>query len=172
MKGYLNGKTKLTTEGLEEDKDFRVDIYLNTIDLPVEIPNVMFDVGKWDLRPESVVALEKLTEILNDNPDIKIELSSHTDYRPGRTITNEELSQKRAEAVVEFLIIKGINPNRLVAKGYGASQPKRADKKISQIYPYIPAGQLLDKNFIEKLPADKQETAHQINRRVELKVVK
>ncbi|MBK8806128.1 MAG: OmpA family protein [Bacteroidales bacterium] len=169
-KGFLNGKGKLTTDGLEDDKDFDIPIYMTTVDLPVEIPNIMYDVGKWELRPESIVALEKLIDILNDNPEIVIELSSHTDYRPGR-ISNIELSQKRAQSVVDYLIIKGIEAKRLVAKGYGESSPKTVDKKNALQYTFLREGQLLTKAFIESLPANQKEIAHQINRRTELKVL-
>lgn len=168
-KGYLNGKGKITTDGLENNKDFETDIYMTAIDIPVEIPNIMYDVGKWDLRPESIVSLEKLVEILMDNPTITIELSSHTDYRKG-AISNELLSQKRAESVVEFLIIKGIDENRLTAKGYGANSPKVVDKKYSSIYTFLNEGDVISPGFIDALPAQYREIAHQLNRRTEFRV--
>ncbi len=171
QKGYLNGKAKISTDGLEELKDFKVDIFMSAIDIPVELPNVMYDVGKWDLRPESIVSLEKMVEIMNDNPTIIIELSSHTDFRPWAKMSNKELSQKRAQSVVNFLISKGIDSARLVAKGYGETQPRIVDKKINFQYPNIPIGTVLNKSFIEKQPADKREIYHQINRRTQFKVL-
>lgn len=169
-KGFLNGKGKITTDGLEDDKQFIVDVPMTAVDIPVEIPNIMYDIGKWELRPESIVALEKLVEILNDNPEITIELSSHTDYRPG-AISNEVLSQRRAQSVVDFLIIKGIDPKRLIAKGYGASLPKIVDKKYAYQFNFLREGQKLDRALIESLPPNQRETAHQINRRTELRVL-
>ena len=171
IKGYLNGKGKITTDGLEENKDFKLDIYMTNIDIPVEVQNILYDVGRWDLRPESIVSLEKLVEILNDNPSITIELSSHTDYRLGGRVSNQDLSQNRAQAVVDFLIIKGIDGRRLVPKGYGDSKPKTVDKKTTNMYPFMKEGQVLDRTYIETLPADQREMAHQVNRRTEFKVL-
>ncbi len=169
-KGYLNGKGKLTTDGVEASQTFKSDIYMTTIDIPVEIPNVMYDVAKWELRPESIVSLEKLVDVLLDNPTITIEVSSHTDFRVGR-ISNMELSQKRAQSVVDFLIVKGIDRERLSAKGYGDTRPKKITKKIAFQYSFLPEGTNLTEAFIKSLPAEQQETAHQINRRTEFQVL-
>lgn len=169
-KGFLNGKQKITTEGLEESKDFEADIEMTAIDIPVEIPNIMYDFGKWTLRPESIVSLEKLIEILEDNPNIIIELGSHSDYRGSESI-NREISQKRAQAVVDFLILKGVDSRRLVPKGYGSDVPKKADRKVTYQYDFIREGTVLNRQYIESLPANKQEIAHQLNRRTEFKVL-
>lgn len=169
-KGYLNGKSKISTDGLEESKDFTADIYMSAVNIPVEIPNIMYDVGKWELRPESIVSLEKLVEILSDNPTVTIELSSHTDYRAG-AISNEALSQRRAEAVVEFLIIKGISPQRLTAKGYAANLPKTVDRKYATIYSFFKEGDVLTPSYIDALPSQYREIAHQLNRRTEFRVM-
>ena len=141
------------------------------LDIPIELPNVLYDLGKWDLRPESIVSLEKMVELMNDNPNIVVELSSHTDNRPIAKMTNLELSQKRAESVVSFLIKKGIDTARLVPKGYGETRPRKVDRKINFLYPFLDEGTVLTKDFIEKMPKDKRETAHQINRRTEFKVI-
>jgi len=170
QKGYLNGKGKLTTDGVEESKKFAVDVYMTAIDIPVEIPNIMYDVAKWELRPESIVSLEKLVEILLDNPTITIEISSHTDFRIGK-ISNIELSQKRADAVVDFLIAKGIDAGRVSGKGYGATQPKTISKKQAFQYSFLQEGATLSESFIKSLPDNQQETAHQINRRTEFRVL-
>jgi peptidoglycan-associated lipoprotein len=77
-KGYLNGKEKETTKGQEKSRDFMVTILLTAIDKPIELPNIFYDFSKWDLRPESMVTLDKLVETLNDNPTVTIELMSHT----------------------------------------------------------------------------------------------
>ena len=80
-KGYLNGKEKVTTKGQEKSRDFMVTILLSAIDKPIELSNIFYDFDKWDLRPESMVTLDKLVETLNDNPKVTIELMSHTDSR-------------------------------------------------------------------------------------------
>ncbi len=168
---YLNGKGSTSTKGIEVDKDFKVDIYMAPIEKPIELPNILYDLAKWDLRPESMVSLDKLVETLNENPNITIELRSHTDFR-GSDDANKELSQKRAQSVVDYLISKGIAADRLVAKGYGESMPKKVDKKQAARYRFLPEGQLLDEKFIKSLSTvEEQEAAHQINRRTEFKVL-
>ncbi len=168
--GYLNGKQRETTKGLEKSQDFQTTVYLSPVDQVIVIDNIFYDFAKWDLRPESMVSLDKLVETLNDNPNITIELMSHTDSR-GTDEDNMILSQKRAQSVVTYLISKGIASDRLVAKGYGESQPKEVDEKIVKDYPFFKIGQVLDDAFINNLPEDKQEIAHQINRRTEFKVL-
>lgn len=171
-KGYLNGKERETTKGLEKSKDFRTAIYLSSVDQVIELPNIYYDFGKWDLRPESMVALDKLIETLGDNPNITIELMSHTDSR-GSTQDNELLSQRRAQSVVDYLISKNIASDRLQAKGYGESVPKVVDEKVAGENKFLVLGQTLTEEFINTLPitGNEQETAHQINRRTEFRVL-
>lgn len=171
-KGYLNGKEKETTKGQEKSRDFMVTILLTAFDRPIELPNILYDFGKWDLRPESMVSLDKLVETLNDNPNITIELMSHTDSRDTEEY-NQELSQKRAQVVVQYLIDKGIEPDRLMARGYGESTPKVVDAAIAADNPFLKEGVTLTEAFINSLPNDEQkEIAHQINRRTEFRVLR
>ncbi|MFO7868310.1 MAG: OmpA family protein [Bacteroidales bacterium] len=167
---FLNSKYKISTYGLQKDKEFKITMYMTKIDIPVEIPNILYDVNRWELRPESIVALEKLLEILRDNPHIVIELSSHTDYRVG-AISNEELSQRRAQSVVDFLIARGIKSDRLYPKGYGATRPKKIDLRHSELYSFLKLGDVLTPEFIKTLEPAQQEIAHQINRRTEFRVI-
>ncbi len=174
-KGYLNGKERETTKGQEKSRDFMVTIPLTATDNPIELPNIFYDFGKWDLRPESMVSLDKLVETLTDptlNPNITIELMSHTDSRDTEEY-NLELSQKRAQSVVQYLIEKGVEPDRLVAKGYGESRPKVVDAAIAAQYSFLKAGTVLSEQFINSLPNDElKEIAHQINRRTEFRVLR
>jgi peptidoglycan-associated lipoprotein len=171
-RGYLNGKEKETTKGQEKSREFMVTILLTAIDKPIELPNILYDFGKWDLRPESMVSLDKLVETLLDNPNVTIELMSHTDSRDTEEY-NQQLSQKRAQAVVQYLIEKGIDPDRLEAKGYGESTPKVVDADIAKINPFLKAGTALSEQYINSLANDEQrEIAHQINRRTEFRVLK
>jgi len=170
--GYLNGKIRETTKGLSESKDLKATILLSSIEKPIEIPNIYYDFGKWDLRPESIVALDNLVEILNDNPNIVIELRSHTDSRDTEEY-NLNLSQKRAQSVVDYLITKGIQADRLVAKGYGESMPKVVNKKLAEQYEFLSEGTVLNDDFIKSLPdIQQQEICHQINRRTEFQVLR
>jgi peptidoglycan-associated lipoprotein len=171
-KGYLNGKEKETTKGQERSRDFMVTILLTAIDKPIELPNIFYDFGKWDLRPESMVSLDKLVETLTDNPKVTIELMSHTDSRDTEEY-NYDLSQKRAQSVVQYLIEKGIEPDRLSAKGYGESSPKVVDASIAAQSPFLRIGAILSEQYINNLANDEQrEIAHQINRRTEFKVLR
>ena len=169
---YLNGKERETTKGIDQSKEFATTIYLKPIDQVIEVPDIFYDFAKWDLRPESMVSLDNLVEVLNDNPHVTIELMSHTDSRGGDA-DNQELSQKRAQSVVDYLIEKGIAADRLTAKGYGESQPKVIDKKIADKTDFFKEGDKLTEQYINGLAnEDIQEIAHQINRRTEFRVLR
>jgi peptidoglycan-associated lipoprotein len=116
--GYLNDKARLTTSGLEDSKDFNFTFKLAPTDQPIKINNINYATGSYQITEESKVALDSLVQLLNLNPTVKIELMSHTDF-VGSAQFNSDLSQRRAQSVVDYLISKGISPQRLVAKGYG-----------------------------------------------------
>jgi peptidoglycan-associated lipoprotein len=171
-KGYLKGKDRVTTKGQEKSREFMVTILLTPIDNPIELPNILYDFGKWDLRPESMISLDKLVETLIDNPNVTIELMSHTDSRDTEEY-NQDLSQRRAQVVVQYLIEKGIEPARLSAKGYGESTPKVVDALILAQNPFLKTGTTLTEQYINTLANDEQkEIAHQINRRTEFRVLR
>ena len=168
---FLNGKTEETTKGLLEDKNLQVEMLIIPIQETIELPNIEYDLGKWDLRPESMVSLDKLVKTLEDNPRIVIELGSHTDFR-GSDQSNETLSQNRAQSVVNYLISMGIASERLQAKGYGEYKPKTVDAKTAQKYSFLKENDVLNEEFINKLADDTQkEIAHQLNRRTEFRVL-
>jgi peptidoglycan-associated lipoprotein len=170
--GYLRGKEKETTKGQDKSRDFMVTILLTPVDRPIDLPNILYDFDKWDLRPESMVSLDKLVETLTDNPTVTIEIMSHTDTR-NTDEYNLILSQKRAQSVVDYLVSKGIALERLSAKGYGKSSTKIVDASISSQYSFLKAGTQLTEQFVNSLPNDEQkEIAHQINRRTEFKVLR
>jgi len=165
---YLNKTGKTTTVGFEEDKDLVHDFELDPINRVIDLPNIFYDLGKWDLRPESKVALDGLVETLNDNPTIVVELGSHTDTRASDSY-NLSLSQKRAQSVVDYLIENDIAEARLVAKGYGETTPKVLDNAIGE----FPKGSVINDAFIAKLSTEElKEEAHQLNRRTEFKVLR
>ena len=122
-------------------------------DIPVVLANVFFDLNKTDLRTESYVELNKLRDLLQKNPQIKIEIGGHTDTR-GDAQDNLNLSEGRANSVKEYLIKQGIDASRLTSKGYGETLPKISDSDIAKI---------------KTLNA--QEKAHQSNRRTEYKFI-
>ncbi len=165
--GFLNSKDKETTKGMTSSKEFRVEIYMSPDDSRIDLPGINYDFGKWDLRQESMVALEELVEILNDNPNITIEIGSHTDFR-GSDVANMELSAKRAKSVVDFLIVYGVDEERLTSKGYGESMPKEIDKALSKKHDFLKEGDKLTESFINALPNELQkEKCHEINRRTD-----
>ena len=170
--GYLNGRERETTKGQERSRDFMVTIMLMAIDKPIELPNILYDFGRWDLRPESMISLDKLVETLLDNQNITIELMSHTDSRDTEEY-NLQLSQRRAQSVVDYLIGKGIEPDRLSARGYGESTPKVVDDEVAAQNPFLRSGTTLTEQYINSLANDEQkEIAHQINRRTEFRVLR
>ncbi|RLD81323.1 MAG: hypothetical protein DRJ10_06330 [Bacteroidetes bacterium] len=169
---YLKGKAKESTKGLTKSQDIFTDIFMSPIDIVIEIENIFYDLNKADLRPESTVALDNLVEILNDNNTITIELSAHTDFR-GSNPDNIDLSQRRAQSVVDYLIKKSIKAERLTAKGYGEEKPKVVTKKLAAKYAFLKERDILNEDFINHLSSsEKKEIAHQINRRTEFKVLR
>lgn len=168
--GYLNDKEEFRSDSEEEDATYQVDFILASVSKPVLIENIFYDFDKATLRPESQTALDELIGLLNDNPNVTIELSAHTDMK-GSDEYNINLSHRRAQSVVDYLIAGKIDPVRLKPVGYGESRPKVADKRINRDYPFLPEGQLLDENFILTLPPEEQEIANQINRRTEFQVL-
>jgi peptidoglycan-associated lipoprotein len=170
--GFLRGKERESTKGVSQSTEFKTQIFLSSTETPIQVENIFFDLDKADLRPESMVSLDKLVETLNDNPNIVIELGSHTDSRASDTY-NMDLSLRRAQSVVNYLIEKGIARDRLVAKGYGESTPKVVDKKDNAAYSFLPVGTALTESFILGLgDEDREEMAFFLNRRTEFKVLR
>ncbi len=170
-RGYLNQKETVVTLGLEDSKSFPINFSLASISKPVGLDNIFFEFGKATLTPESSTSLDKLVKLLNDNPNITIEIGAHTD-KVGSAEGNLALSGKRAESVVDYLIKAGIEAERLTAKGYGKTQPITVDKALAAKHSFLREGDVLDEEFIDKLPADQQEIANQSNRRTEFRVLK
>ena len=170
-RGFLNAKQQWNTMDLKDSKTYTMDFALSPVSRPVKMENIFYEFGRWELTKASEEELDKLVKLLNDNPNITIELSAHTDLK-GSDELNNELSQKRAQSCCDYLIAHGIEKERLTPVGYGESKPVIADKTLNQKYPWIPVEQTLDEAFIMSLPTDKQEICHQINRRTEFKVIK
>ncbi len=170
-RGYLNNKQELNTLKATDSETYQLDFVLSPISKPVTMDNIFYEFAKWNLTPASEEGLNQLIKLLNDNPNITIELSAHTD-RVGNAESNKTLSEKRAQSVVDYLIQHGIDRERLTPAGYGKEKPVVADKAISQKYPFIPIEQELNEEFILKLPKDQQQICDQINRRTEFKVLK
>jgi OOP family OmpA-OmpF porin len=127
-------------------KEIHKDLYLAPIEIGqvVRLNNVFFDFDKYDLRNESFVELDRVVQLLKENPAIEIEMSAHTDSK-GSDEYNLKLSDGRAKSVREYIISKGIAENRIVSQGYGESKP---------------------------VATNETDEGRQLNRRVEFKIVK
>lgn len=170
-RGYLNQNFELTTGPEEKNETYIVDFFLSPISKPVVIENIFYDFDKATLRPESKKALDEMIKMLNDNPNVTIELGAHTD-RKGTDQYNERLASRRAQSVVDYLIAGGIKADRLEAKGYGESVPKTINKRMAKQYDFLNEGDVLTEEFILNLTPEQQEIADQINRRTEFKVLR
>lgn len=169
--GFLNHKEGIHVDSVKESKVYDLQFPLASISAPVLIDNIFYAFDKATLLPESKNALDSLILMLNENPNITIELSAHTDYR-GAEAYNKKLSQKRAESVVKYLINHGIAADRLTAVGYGEEKPKTIRRKVAERYPWLKENDVLTEEFILKLKPEQQETANALNRRTEFKVLR
>ena len=154
-KGYLNHQEQIRVAPSKKSEEYVLQFPLANISAPVLIENIFYDFNKATLRPESQKALDELVQLLNENPNVTIELSAHTDSRGSETY-NEQLSQRRAESVVAYLIAHGIAADRLTPKGYGENNPKRIKKRVAEKYQFLKEGDVLT----------------QMNRRTEFKVLR
>lgn len=169
-RGYLNSRQEFTADDAEEDADYEVDFILAAINKPQVVDNIFYDFDRATLRPESKAALDELAQVLRDNPNVTIEMASHTD-RHGSDQYNIDLSGRRARSVIDYLISVGIAADRLQSQGYGESRPKTVTKRINREYPQFDEGITLTEEFIETLSPEDQDAADQINRRTEFQVL-
>ncbi len=166
--GYLTKIARETTEGVEFNKNFIVDLRVDPVKKEIILPLIQYDFNKFDLRPESIRDLDELAEALLDNPNVVIELKSHTDYI-GSNAQNKKLSQQRADACILYLIDKGIEKDRLIAKGMGETEPYVIEKKDGR----FKVGDVLTESYIKKIKFKKnKKAANQYNRRTSFKVLR
>lgn len=170
-RGYLNKEARFSTQGVTESKVFTQNFKLSTIYKPIQLENIFYEFGKWELTPASEAGLQELVAVLNDNPNITIEISAHTDHI-GNNQANKVLSEKRAQSVVDYLIKNSIAPDRLTSVGWGEEKPFEADVLTAQSYPFLKENDILTESLINTLTPEQQEQAKQINRRTEFRVVK
>lgn len=170
-RGYLNQSNKLETHNLTDSKLFKIDFQLAPIFKPVQLENIFYEFAKWDLTPQSETGLQVLMKLLNDNPNITVEISAHTDY-VGNDQSNKVLSERRAQSVVNYLIAAGIARDRLTSVGHGEERPFEVDAYTAKKFPFLKEGDILTEEFILGLTPEQQEQANQINRRTEFRVLK
>ncbi|MBR1505280.1 MAG: OmpA family protein [Prevotella sp.] len=170
-KGFLNHQEHLNVEPVTKSEEYVLQFPLASITAPVMIDNIFYDFDKATLRPESTAALDKLVLLLQENPNVTIELSAHCDYK-GSAEYNKRLSQRRAEAVVAYLIEHGIEQERLTPVGYGKEKPKTIRKKLTETYPFLKENDVLDEAFVKTLNEEQQDICNQLNRRTEFVVLR
>ncbi len=183
-KKFLFNTAGVNTSGLKfESFDFieADNVYMHTsevngkmdpIEIPIVLPDVYFALAKWDLNQSATNALDTVFKTLERNPNIVIELRSHTDYRDIDD-KNMILSQRRADTSVKYLISLGVASERLVPVGMGESTPFEMPKSYKGLGSDIfPVGTRLTEQNIKKMSSSKQEIANQINRRTDFRVIR
>ncbi len=180
---YLSKKNYYSIEGSESTKgyttnkyikhDFRMDPVPRT---PVILPEIRFDLARTELKGEFMDSLMDLLIIMENNPGLVVEIRAHTDCQPYVGLTNDTLSQRRAQTVVDYLVNRGIERERLVAKGYSDRVPRVLDEDVTvnlnnQNYTFL-KGTVMECDYIATLSGDRQQAAHSLNRRIEFLVLR
>lgn len=170
-KGYFNQKEKLSTSGLDQDQLFEFEMEMVPMEEAIILKDIYFEENKADLNTNAQKELDRLADILEMNQAVIIEIGAHTSGEGDETEAIV-LSQKRAEAVMNYLLNKGIPTERLSAKGYGDTQPVTVDRQIAKEHSFLKQDDVLNKAFIQRLRPKQRIKAHQINRRIEFRIKK
>ncbi len=168
-KGYFNHKEKFSTSNEIENKTFNFEIDLMPTETAIMLKNIYFEESSFDLPEGAKPELERLLQILLDNPTMKIKVGAHADDNGDET-ENLILSQKRAETVMHYLVKNKVPQENLTSKGYGNSNPLVADRNLASSYRFLKAGDILSPEFIKRLKRSNQAIAHKINRRIEFTI--
>jgi len=177
--GYLPFKRefeiKYDHEGTYNINDF-LKVEMQKIDIGIDISNALnvkpiyFDLNKYVIRPDAAAELDKIVKVMNEYPNLVIELGSHTDSR-GSDASNLTLSKNRAIASAKYIKERITRPERIYGKGYGESVPNTVNPEVQTTFPFLPLGQVLTEKFINSLPQLNRESIHQLNRRTEFKII-
>ena len=170
--GYLNHKEQLLPDTSSVSHEYVLQFPLPSLKDPVLVNNVFYAFDSAELTDSSTTALDSLLMVMEENPNITIELSSHCDYR-GNHEYNMGLSQRRAESVVKYLVAHGVAKERLIAVGYGKTRPKVIRRRVAEKYPFLHETDTLTEAYIKALPNDEQqEICNALNRRTEFRVLR
>ena len=170
---YFSVEGSESTYGYNTDKDIVHNFRMEPVPKqPVTLPEIRYDLAKWDLKEQYQDSLMDLYLIMVNNPNLVIEIRSHTDCRPFITLTNDTLSQRRAQSVVDYLVSRGIEKDRLVAKGYGERIPRVMEKDLMVDGYIFKKGVALECEYVNRLPKAQQEVAHQLNRRTDFVILR
>lgn len=183
--GYYPDSVGLNTVGLKESKTFEHRFFLKmkpvppsepefdtiTIEEAIVLENILYDFDSDRIREEAESDLEVVKGLMEQYPDMRIELSSHTDYR-GDDDYNQRLSQARAESARRWLIRNDISRSRIEAVGYGETKPQTVSARAAALNPFLKEGDVLTPDYIDALATEEeQEVAHLLNRRTEFKII-
>ena len=168
--GYLNQYVRLHTDPSDSSEVYTVDFYLTSRETTEQLRELYYAFDSAEILPESIPALEALLRLLEDNPEVVIELTAHAD-RIGSDSYNTTLSERRARAVLSYLTSRGIAEGRLRSRGYGKSHPFVVTRRVAEEHPFLEVGQALDEGFIATLPEEQQAVCDALNRRTELRVL-
>ncbi|AUC83142.1 OmpA family protein [Lacinutrix sp. Bg11-31] len=121
--GYFSNEVSITTNDYDRNKSLFIDFEMcvNPCGQAIKLDNIIFNLDKWDILPAARPDLDYVVKLMQDNPTISVEMSSHTDSR-GSNPYNQTLSQKRAESTINYLMTKGISRARLIARGAGETE--------------------------------------------------
>lgn len=175
--GYYSTEGSESTRGYTTNKTLVHDFRMEPVPRrPIVLPQIQFDLAKADLKADFMDSLMDLYLIMDNNPNLVVEIRSHTDCQPYVGLTNDTLSQRRAQSVVDYLVSRGIERDRLVAKGYAERVPRVLDEDMvveynGQKYEFS-AGSVMDCDYIATLSGDRQQAAHSLNRRIEFLVLR
>lgn len=167
---YLRAYSSFESDPATEDAVYTIDFTLASSVASEVFQDIFYAFDSADLLPESKTALDQIAKILQDNPEVVVELSSHAD-RVGADAYNLALSDRRASSVVQYLLKQGISPEQLQPKGYGKSRPRVVTPVLHTRYPQFAEGVVLDEAFIATLNEENQQLADSLNRRTEFVVV-
>lgn len=169
--GYFNYKKKFTTTGLSDNKEFEFDVPMLAMDNVVEYRNIYFDENQSTLTKNAQEELDRLSAILSINPTVKLNISAFASGE-GNSRIESQLSEDRADEVLNYLVKKGVKKSRLTAKGFGATEPITVDARLAEKYHFLNEGVLLTEGNISRIRGkDNQAMAHSLNRRVEFTLV-
>lgn len=183
--GYFPDSVTINTVGLKEAKTFEHRFFLKmkpvppsepemdtiTIEEAIVLENILYDFDDDKIKPEAEGDLTVVKGLMDQYPDMRIELSSHTDYR-GDDDYNQRLSQARAESARRWLIRNGISRSRIEAVGYGETKPQTVSVRAAAMNSFLQEGAVLTAQYIDALPTkEEQEVAHLLNRRTEFKII-
>jgi peptidoglycan-associated lipoprotein len=183
--GYYPDSISLNTVGLKEAKTFEHRFFLKmkpvppaepeidtiTIEEVIVLENILYDFDDDRIREEAESDLVVVQGLLEQYPDMRIELSSHTDYR-GDDDYNQKLSQRRAESARRWLVRNGVSRSRIEAVGYGETKPQTVSARNAALHPFLKEGDVLTGEYIDALATEEEkEVAHLLNRRTEFKII-